>query len=361
MEREELMRCVLTWLIGPAFDPTPKEVSLILKGLVQTDEYRETKPDDVEIPTSLDPAAWAKVKDFGDIVKFVHQSVEWENLLYFLYPYFWGSDDLAHEKLFLEHPDPGHRDFLRSGFARVVVPIRPGFEEAFVKLTTSGSPGSETPYLTIASEISAYARTNYGAIPPANPEKHGRPQLYTQQRKTWETMQSVIAKIDAFFTAQHKYPADLNALSGGPFKDAWGREFVYKVPGAETEYELISLGADGAKGGTGANAEISAAASATLVGTWWEYTPSSGIDIDVKMIALQAFAGERPLLARGDRGDAVVELQKMLRHVGFDVVIDGKFELRTEDAVKEFQRDHNLEPNGQVGPATWAALDEATQ
>ncbi|WP_368681547.1 peptidoglycan-binding protein [Rhizobium tibeticum] len=28
------------------------------------------------------------------------------------------------------------------------------------------------------------------------------------------------------------------------------------------------------------------------------------------------------------------------------MVIDGKFEQRTEDAVIEFQRDHHLEPNG---------------
>ncbi|SEH99649.1 hypothetical protein SAMN05216228_1015136 [Rhizobium tibeticum] len=53
-------------------------------------------------------------------------------------------------------------------------------------------------------------------------------------------MQSVIAKIDTFFTAHQKYPANLNALSDGPFKDAWGRDFVYRVPGPETEYELIN-------------------------------------------------------------------------------------------------------------------------
>ncbi|MDP9812974.1 peptidoglycan hydrolase-like protein with peptidoglycan-binding domain [Rhizobium tibeticum] len=67
------------------------------------------------------------------------------------------------------------------------------------------------------------------------------------------------------------------------------------------------------------------------------------------------------MLARGNRGDVVIALQNMLRHVGFDAVIDGKFEQRTEDAVIEFQGDQNLEPNGQVGSATWAALDEATQ
>lgn len=40
-------------------------------------------------------------------------------------------------------------------------------------------------------------------------------------------------------------------------KDPWGREFIYRAPGdEEREYDIISLGADGAEGGEGANADI---------------------------------------------------------------------------------------------------------
>jgi len=38
--------------------------------------------------------------------------------------------------------------------------------------------------------------------------------------------------------------------------DPWGRAFVYKVPGEKSEYDLISLGKDGAPGGTGEAADL---------------------------------------------------------------------------------------------------------
>ncbi len=38
--------------------------------------------------------------------------------------------------------------------------------------------------------------------------------------------------------------------------DAWGNEFVYRSPGEHGPYDLLSYGADGSPGGSGANAEI---------------------------------------------------------------------------------------------------------
>ena len=40
-------------------------------------------------------------------------------------------------------------------------------------------------------------------------------------------------------------------------KDPWGRKYEYRTPGATEPYEVFSLGADGAEGGTGINADIS--------------------------------------------------------------------------------------------------------
>ena len=39
--------------------------------------------------------------------------------------------------------------------------------------------------------------------------------------------------------------------------DPWGRPFTYKVPGERGDFELISLGKDGAPGGTGEAADLS--------------------------------------------------------------------------------------------------------
>ena len=39
--------------------------------------------------------------------------------------------------------------------------------------------------------------------------------------------------------------------------DPWGRPFTYKVPGERGDFDLISLGKDGAPGGTGEAADLS--------------------------------------------------------------------------------------------------------
>jgi general secretion pathway protein G len=41
--------------------------------------------------------------------------------------------------------------------------------------------------------------------------------------------------------------------------DPWGNAFHYRAPAEEAAYQLISLGADGKEGGTGDNADLSAA------------------------------------------------------------------------------------------------------
>lgn len=60
----------------------------------------------------------------------------------------------------------------------------------------------------------------------------------------------------------------------------------------------------------------------------------------------------RPTLRRGDSGELVRFIQT---RCGVDA--DGVFGPLTEAAVRRFQRDHELVPDGIVGPRTWAAFD----
>ncbi len=78
----------------------------------------------------------------------------------------------------------------------------------------------------------------------------------------------------------------------------------------------------------------------------------------------------RPILRLNDGFDhtspqlreEVKELQSLLKTQGLAIETDGFFGHETEDAVKRFQRDHNLDDDGVVGPITWAALlQEAPQ
>jgi type II secretion system (T2SS) protein G len=63
----------------------------------------------------------------------------------------------------------------------------------------------------------------------------------------------------------------------------WGNDYFYKCPGDTGDYDLISYGADGQPGGTDKDADISANAEATLISTWYEYTPINGLDIGITM------------------------------------------------------------------------------
>lgn len=64
-----------------------------------------------------------------------------------------------------------------------------------------------------------------------------------------------------------------------------------------------------------------------------------------------------PILRQGMHGPAVVRLQERLRVIGvFDGAVDGIFGAETLAAVKAAQTKFQLDPDGVVGPVTWAAL-----
>jgi hypothetical protein len=290
LEREEILRLVMLWLLGPGtwYSNAPNAIDSTVTQLANNEwAFMLGAP----IPSSASPTFsgisttdWSRALLFGEIVRYIHQAIEWENLLYFLYPYYWGSETQGRDKFLFEHPDPEHQKFLRAGYVRVVITVRPGFEEDFVRLMETGKITGQTlsQYQSVAQDIQNTARTNFAGVPPANPEKHARPLLLPQQRKTWQTMQAVVLAIEAYLTTNGKYPDKLTDLPAGTAtKDAWGHDLVYKQPGSSNDYDLISLGADGQSGGDGPDADISAAAGASLVATWHDYTPTSGIDVIV--------------------------------------------------------------------------------
>ena len=74
--------------------------------------------------------------------------------------------------------------------------------------------------------------------------------------------------------------------------------------------------------------------------------------------------GNDEVLGVGDSGSAVEKLQKDLLKLGYKLPkygADGGFGEETLDAVLEFQKDHKLEQDGLVGPATQAAIKKALE
>lgn len=71
-------------------------------------------------------------------------------------------------------------------------------------------------------------------------------------------------------------------------------------------------------------------------------------------------ATPHPILARGDKGSEVDELQKLLTAKGYPCGnIDGDLGAKTEAAVEQFQAAMGLEVDGITGPLTWAKLEVA--
>jgi peptidoglycan hydrolase-like protein with peptidoglycan-binding domain len=94
-------------------------------------------------------------------------------------------------------------------------------------------------------------------------------------------------------------------------------------------------------------------------GTTSTHLPGFAGRLDYAKQALAALdvpiAIARPL-RDGMTGEDVRALQQALLREGYRVDIDGNFGPRTERAVMDYQRDHQLKVDGLAGPLTLAAL-----
>lgn len=87
---------------------------------------------------------------------------------------------------------------------------------------------------------------------------------------------SLTSGVRLFYIDTGRYPAETEGLSvlmtappgetnwDGPYiesadglTDPWGRDFVYVIPGAVKDFDIVSLGRDGQQGGDGEDEDIS--------------------------------------------------------------------------------------------------------
>lgn len=98
---------------------------------------------------------------YTSTAKFLEQAFEWSIKDYTFYPYFWAERSQWQELYLTENMDPLFRSFLQAGIARVIVTVRPGFEEAVQYFLETGKVwmGGESPvigdplYMSIAAEM----------------------------------------------------------------------------------------------------------------------------------------------------------------------------------------------------------------
>jgi hypothetical protein len=97
----------------------------------------------------------------GERVKFFEQAFEWNLMAYHFYPYFWGSKCRWRKRYQMNDADPLFLNFLQSGAARVMIPVRPGFEKNVMHFLRTRqvwegaeAPGIDSPiYLGMVEEL----------------------------------------------------------------------------------------------------------------------------------------------------------------------------------------------------------------
>lgn len=114
----------------------------------------------------------------GAFTRFFEQSFEWDQLQYVCYPYYWARPTEWSERLRREDVDPAFLEFFKAGAARVVVPVRPGFEVAVSHYLETGRiwngegepPDVESDtYLPIVTEIRERTGADEGEVPVGDP------------------------------------------------------------------------------------------------------------------------------------------------------------------------------------------------
>jgi hypothetical protein len=148
-----------------------------------------TNPADPWKPVLPEPILGTS-QSLGASVRWFEQAFEWENMAYVLYPYFWGQRTTWVNRLNLQVDDPLFRQFLQAGYARVVVPVRLGFEPAVLFYLNCGLPWlggglpiladkAQTPlYLDIADEVRALTgggEPGETAVPIGDPWEYALP------------------------------------------------------------------------------------------------------------------------------------------------------------------------------------------
>lgn len=284
-ESDEVMKSILKFVLGTEeFDFMPADVEAAFKA--EAVDLTHGIAFDGQTLGGLNPNQWSVLRQHEEIVRFINQAIEWENVVTFLYSYFW---DLPQSWAFireLRHPDANRQAFLRAGSARVVLTVRKGWEAKWMRFTQDGTIDADIaepttgPYLSIAQEIAAYDDRNYPGIPPANPARAA-----VRLQDAVFTTSSV--KIDASTS-----PVTVEVASSAGFvvglrvildvedeRHIQEAAVITEIPDAG--HLIVAEVAHAHDGTQGPFAVLQPGDKGALIAEWNEYTPSSGIDIAV--------------------------------------------------------------------------------
>lgn len=119
----------------------------------------------------------------GPVMQFFEQAFEWDNMTYRFYPYFYGREKNWGEAINTIDGDPLFSEFLKAGAARVLVPVRPAYQEAVLLYLATNIiwNGGSVPavdsdlYVSFAQELKEQTDADYENLPVCNANSSNYP------------------------------------------------------------------------------------------------------------------------------------------------------------------------------------------
>jgi hypothetical protein len=113
----------------------------------------------------------------GALIRFFEHAFEWDQIQYVFYPYFWARPGGWADRFHARNMDPEFEEFLKAGYARVVVPVRVGFDVAVSYFMEKGEvwngegepPINHPLYKPIVDEIKERTGGDLGEVPVGDP------------------------------------------------------------------------------------------------------------------------------------------------------------------------------------------------
>lgn len=123
----------------------------------------------------------AKADTIARSVLFFEQAFEWEQMTYRFYEYFWGRKQRWQKDLLLDDSNEEFRSFLSAGSARLILPVRPGFEKLVAHYFETGVIANDdnVPDVTSAEYLPILTEIREELKAPGEEKEYGAPWAVT--------------------------------------------------------------------------------------------------------------------------------------------------------------------------------------
>jgi hypothetical protein len=157
IQQAELKKICITMMTGQDYST--------FKAMVQVKDSKPIGPPEVNIQEAFQD---------GRFIRFIEQALEWTQMTYLFYPYFWGKKDYWSQTSNLYDNDPLFTQFLQAGAARVVVPVPLSYVDQVNFYLQTGCLGDaplldDPRYVSIADELRNQTDDLEGATPDGPP------------------------------------------------------------------------------------------------------------------------------------------------------------------------------------------------